>query len=290
MSETQEIQFAPFFSVSLWMNINDYGIIFIKQSLSDVEFELSITNSNSLSVFIRTTSSLFNHQATIPGFAINTWFNLVVIFEQNGANTDIIPYYNDAALTGSTLSNDFPVSSVLATITLGNSLMNSWIYEFIYFTYSLTHTQVSSYIGTCTGCTCPLDLNVCLWACPITQYFDGTVCDNCMTGCPSCRYANSCSLCANPSCLACTDPEVLTCSHFCSNRCILCDILVDGCNICAAGYIKSVENVCMLYCSLGDTIGSNCILNSVTAFTFTFTKVSNVYTYGSSSFFMGVTS
>ena len=110
-----------------------------------------------------------------------------------------------------------------------------------------------------------------------------------MLGCLTCRYSNSCSLCADSSCFYCADTVTTTCSSFCSNRCILCDPLVDGCNICSAGFVKSIENVCMVYCSLGDTPGTNnCILNPVMVFSFSFTNISNSYTYGSHSFYMGV--
>ena len=289
VSQTQNFLFTPFFSVSLWMNIDSYGTIFSKSNGVNVELQILISTANQLIVTVQTTSLAYNYQPTFTGFSLNSWFNLVILFEQSGKNTNILAYLNSVPLTSSTLNNDYPLSNKLATITIGSNSIHSWLYEFIYFTYALTSPQVSSYIGACSGCTCPFDFENCLWNCPLTQYYNGLSCVNCMLGCLTCRYSNSCSLCADSSCFYCADTVTTTCSSFCSNRCILCDPLVDGCNICSAGFVKSIENVCMVYCSLGDTPGTNnCILNPVMVFSFSFTNISNSYTYGSHSFYMGV--
>ena len=139
-------------------------------------------------------------------------------------------------------------------------------------------------------------VGTCLMNCEFNQYYDGTSCESCDSGCTSgCVQGGGCSFCASPNCLVCsgfgagdcTSTSNSTCgvvwvdgtyNNCCNGACESCDGPFDySCTVCAAGKLV-LGSICVSECpDQTYQYGMSCQAGNDPVADFTFDTIYAVY-------------
>ncbi|CAG9335197.1 unnamed protein product [Blepharisma stoltei] len=286
---------GPYFSISVWIYPTSAGTI-VSKTVSGGEifcFEILSSEYPQLSITLSDSSAL---SVALSSSVLNGWnFIAFTGIIDTGYVTTISSYFNSIPIdTGSSVSQVYFQDLSLGTLYIGTkSSLNSGFTGFLYDIniYNSETLKLSDYsTSSCTSpcLSCPSDYN-CPDTCPLSQYYDGSACVDCMGTCTKgCRHSNTCRLCKTEQCYECTSfsgscsscitnaeadgtggCQCMTSAIWNSNtaNCDLCDALCSvctqttyfECSTCISGK-QLVGSICLNDCPYG--YGASCTLVS----------------------------
>ncbi|CAG9321678.1 unnamed protein product [Blepharisma stoltei] len=285
---------GPYFTFTTWINpSSSNSVLFAKRdsSLNDILIISLLNGSPNIRISLDYgTLYSFTAQNTVP---MNAWSLYMVTFDIFSGNTVILSFINSVQDTLQGISNGyFNDISGHMRVTIGGdskspsrervltegSFFNGFIYSVCIQNEKIS--SPSSFLSSACSSSCSScpKLTGCIPNCGINQYWTGTSCSNCHSGCSSCSGdSSSCTLCSNPKCLLCSSYSTQTCTSCIDPSAILpnCECEngfywnsgTERCEAVPDGYYLENDDTlikCPDFCSLctSDTYCSKCIENA----------------------------
>ncbi|CAG9335174.1 unnamed protein product [Blepharisma stoltei] len=249
---------SPSHSITAWIRPITDGLLLIKYISGTTQWSVKILPSGQpeLSVFLSDSSTILS--VTGASSALNYWFFIVFDCDINSDGTTTAKSYIDTAnlATSSSTIPLYPLDSSSGDLYLGHYSSGftgfAWKVKLIPITNSWdTFYVTSGCLGNCSKCAGDL---TCLDSCSINQYFDGSICKNCIDTCTKgCRNSDTCRLCKTKECATCT-------AFSGANSCLTCitNAVSDG-----AGGCKCADNAFWVSssqsCEICDNFCSTCL-------------------------------
>ncbi|CAG9335154.1 unnamed protein product [Blepharisma stoltei] len=248
---------APSFSISLCLKPTSGGIVMLKY-ISGSKWIIQISASGQPSLYLRLSDPLLFLVVIGSSSVLNNWTFMSFDCIINADGTTTITSYIDGAnqVSASTPTPLYYVDSQSGIFQVGDAsaaftgfLWNIKVYS--QNGHALDDYQTVGCSGSCTKC--PADLS-CPDNCPLSQYYDGSGCTDCIASCnKGCRNSETCRLCKTKECATCTEFSG-------TNSCLTCitNAVADGTGGCTcdtnAFWVASSQT-----CEICDALCSTCI-------------------------------
>ncbi|CAG9335196.1 unnamed protein product [Blepharisma stoltei] len=248
------LMLAPNFSISLWIKTIVSGSVITKY-VTTVQWSLQISalGNPKLSILLMDSSSTISVTGSYS--VIDSWFFVSFDGKINSDGTTTINSYIDTAsqITSTTATPLFLLDNATGNMYIGMGF-TGFLWKLNFYSqnnHALDDWQTVGCSGICTKC--PADLS-CPDNCLLSQYYDGSVCQNCINTCnKGCRNSDTCRLCKTKECATCIEFTG-------SSSCLTCitNAVSDGNGGCTcapnAFWVSSTQT-----CEVCDTLCSTCL-------------------------------
>lgn len=247
---------APDLSILIWVLAKDNGHIFEAAQAASVQIRLrllSLTHEFLFRPLNQPSGSLGSESVNLFSSTL-LWELITIKISQTSATTvSLSASLNNAVLVSTSFTNI--EASYVSTLTWTLGCVNN--FSFKGFIYKLLVTN-EVYSGTLTAPSVQV-------TCDYNQYYDGSSCGDCPSGCsstwPWCTNQGSCSSCYNSGCSQCSSFLASDClcsngnvyPYCCYTGCADCSVFWT-CSTCDSGY-NLIGSVCLDYCPTGDCSG-----------------------------------
>ena len=191
------------FSIEIWAFALSNGDLFNKNLL-----KLKLLQDQ-FRVFMNTAGNI-SYYNSINSEIIKKWqmYRIAVSIEDKKIKMIVSVNLNEQVFI---IENTF-LETTASIMSIGTSNFKGWVYSIKYSLNSFT-SLLSPENSLRSLATSWVDLSIVLWPCEPRFYFENNICKACSTGCKTCRYNDTCSLCSNRMCTKCDSFESSECSQ-----------------------------------------------------------------------------